>query len=328
MTTRLGRSAGLTGYIDLARGLGVDPYRMAASVGLPSACLTDPDLKVSSESIGRLLEVTARRAGAQDIGLRLAEGRRLSNLGAVALVVREQPTLRAAIETLIHYAWLQNEALSLRLEPAGPVTLLRLEVATERGGGRQGTELTIGVLVRTLRDLLGKTWRPEVVAFRHTAPENLATHRRVLGLTPTFGEDFTGLVLPTADLDKPIPAADPDMARQAQRYVDQIAGARHADPAAVVRDLLAALLPTGGCSIERVAAHMGLTRRTLHRRLARQGVTFTELLSDVRRRAAAAHLATPDRSLTEIAGRLGYSSLSAFSRWRRKSAKPGRAGSL
>ena len=328
MTIRLGRSAGLTGYLDLARGLGVDPYRMAASVGLPPACLTDPDLKVPAESVGRLLEMTARRTGAPDIGLRLAEGRRLSNLGAVALVVREQPTLRAAVETLIHYVWLQNEALSLRLEPAGATTLLRLEVATERGGGRQGTELTIGVLVRTLRDLLGKTWRPEMVAFRHPPPDDLATHRRVLGLTPAFGEDFTGVVLPTADLDKPIPAADPDMARQAQRYLDQIAAERHADPAAVVRDLLAALLPTGGGSVERVAAHMGVTRRTMHRRLARQGVTFTELLNDVRRRAVEAHLAAPDQSLTEIAGRLGYSSLSAFSRWRRKSPKAGRADSL
>src|SRR5580698_7081346 len=71
--TRFGRSAGLTGYIELARAIGVDPYRMASSIGLPANCLTNPDLKIPADAIGRLLEATAQRSGAEDIGLRLAE---------------------------------------------------------------------------------------------------------------------------------------------------------------------------------------------------------------------------------------------------------------
>ena len=102
MPTRFGRSAGLTGYIELARAIGVDPYRMASSIGLPANCLTNPDLKIPADAIGRLLEATAQRSGAEDIGLRLAESRKLSNLGIVGLVVPEQPTLRAAVELLVH----------------------------------------------------------------------------------------------------------------------------------------------------------------------------------------------------------------------------------
>jgi AraC-like DNA-binding protein len=326
---RLGRSAGLTGFLDLARSLGLDPYRLAAAHGLSGACLTDPDLKVPAEAIGRLLEATARRASVEDFGLRLAETRRLSNLGAIGLVAREQPTVRAAIESIVGHSWLQNEALIWRLEDAGDLAILRLALAADRRAGRQATELTIGVTVRMVRGLLGERWWPQAIVFQHAAPKDLATHRRVLGVTPSFNGDFNGIVFERRELAAPIANADPETARQLQRYVDQLAVRRQADPAATARELVLALLPTGGCSVEKVAAMMGIDRRTLHRRLARHGESFTSLLEAARRNIAAAHLATGDRTLTEIADLLGYSSLSAFTRWRRREReKAGNAAKL
>ncbi len=317
MATQFGRSAGLTGYVELARAIGVDPYRMASSVNLPAACLTNPDLKIPADAIGRLLEATARRSGAEDIGLRLAESRKLSNLGIVGLVAREQPTLRAAVEVLVHYIWLQNEAISCRLESDSEIAVVRIALLSNQRISRQASELVVGVLIRTLRALHRSSWRPEAVMFEHAAPRSLATHRRVLGVKPTFNAEFTGVAMLTSELDAPIAAADADMARHVQHYIDELGGKRSGDSASVVRELLTALLPTGNCSIERVAAHMGISRRTLHRQLADQGVTFTQLLNDIRRQVTEAHLSAADRSLTEIAELIGYSSLSAFSRWRR-----------
>ena len=317
-TSPLARGASLTGYVDLARAVGLDPYRMAAAHGIPAICLTDPDQMVASDAVGRLLEASARRSGAVDFGLRLAETRTLSNLGAVGLVVREQPSLGAAIEAIAKYIWTQNQALSLRLEVAGEVALLRTSIGGPRpDASRQANELTVAVLVRTLRRLLGPVWRPETVAFMHAAPENLAAHRRVLGLTPLFGQAFNGLVVPAADLDSPIADADPANARRLERYVELVQGRRRDDAVSIVRELILTLLPTGACGADRVAAHMGIDRRTLHRRLSGAGVTFRALLAETRERLVATHLAAGDRSLTEIADLLGYASLSAFSRWYR-----------
>ncbi len=107
-------------------------------------------------------------------------------------------------------------------------------------------------------------------------------------------------------------------AARALRYFEQEAGLARADPAATVRDLILALLPTGTCTIDRVAAHLGMSRRTLHRRLAAAGgASFTQLLDETRLGLARKYLAAGRYSLTEIAERLGYGSLSAFSRWRR-----------
>lgn len=327
MAELLTRSASLTGFADLARGLGLDPLRLAAEQRLPPACLTDPDLRIPAVSAGRLLESAARLSGAADFGLRLAETRRLSNLGAVAFVIREQPTLRKALDALVSYTWAQNQALTLRLDVHGDIAIVREVMSGPRpNASRQVNELTIGVLVRTIRALTTQSWRPQDVCFGHPAPADLATHRRVLGVTPLFDQEFDGVVLAARDLDIEIAEADPVAARRALRYVESEAAFRGEDREEIVRELILALMPTGACTIERVAAHLGVSRRTLHRQLAARGASFTALLEDARALLAERYLASNQYTLTEIAERLGYGSLSAFSRWRRARAqRPGAA---
>lgn len=329
MADALTRTASLTGFADLARTLGLDPYRLVRDEHLPASVLTDPDLKVSADAVGRLLERAAMASGAPDFGLRLAETRRLSNLGVVGLVVRDQPTLRHALDILVGHSRAQNEAVSLHLDVEGDVAVLRQSiVAPGRRSSRQGRELSLGVLALTLRQLMGPTWRPHGVSFTHAALGDTPAYRRVFGVAPVFLDDFDGLVIDARDLDAAIAGADPTAAERALRYVEWEAGHPDRDLAATVRELLRALLPTGHCGIERVAAHLGASRRTLHRRLAMaNGATFSELLDQTRLELMEQYLATGRHSLTEIAERLGYSSLSAFSRWRRRQASPRPQGS-
>ena len=55
-TVRLIRSAVLSGYVDVAKSVGLEPYGMIARRSLPPACLTDPEVKVSAVAVVRLLE--------------------------------------------------------------------------------------------------------------------------------------------------------------------------------------------------------------------------------------------------------------------------------
>jgi AraC-like DNA-binding protein len=74
-------------------------------------------------------------------------------------------------------------------------------------------------------------------------------------------------------------------------------------------------LPSGLCSADRVAKHLGVDRRTLHRHLAREGETFTSLLDTVRAELATRYIGNRDRPLASVSESLGFSALSAFSRW-------------
>ena len=112
--------------------------------------------------MGRLLELAAERARVDDFGLRLAETRKLSNMGPVALVAREQPTLRRALEVMGQYQWMQSEALSLVIDEVGDVAVISLHLARRRPEtARQATELSVGVLCRNVRALMGENWTPE-----------------------------------------------------------------------------------------------------------------------------------------------------------------------
>ena len=82
-----------------------------------------------------------------------------------------------------------------------------------------------------------------------------------------------------------------------------------------VRELAKALLPSGLCAVERIAKHMHVDYRTIQRRLEREGTSFTEILNGIRTEMSQHYLEPNNRSLSDIAYSLGFSSLSAFSRW-------------
>ena len=313
---RLIRSACLTDYVGVSRSVGLNPYRMLDAAGLPRASLSDPDMMIPAGAVGRLLEASAKAAGIDDFGLRLAEMRGLSNLGPVGLVVREQPTIRKAIEALIRYIRLHNEAVSLRIEETDDLVILSPTLVVARPAPiRQAVELSMGVLCRILRLFLGGAWKPQAVCFTHVPPKSRERHRRVFGTRVEFSQDFNGIVCLARDLEAPIPAADPTMARYVERYLDSIAAKPNATMRDKVRELIWMMLPTEGCSIEQVAARLGVNRRTLHRHLAREGETYSALIDGVRTEMVTHYLEDRGRQLYVVADMLGFSALSVFSRW-------------
>src|SRR5678816_2216928 len=130
----LTRSASLTDYEQVARSVGLDPFRMLRMAKLPAKALDDPNLLISADSVGWLLEESARLSGQEAFGLLLAERRSLASLGMLALAIREESTLRAAVQSLARYMRLHNAGVDLRLDAAGNVVLLRVGLNIQRHG--------------------------------------------------------------------------------------------------------------------------------------------------------------------------------------------------
>jgi AraC-like DNA-binding protein len=139
-------------------------------------------------------------------------------------------------------------------------------------------------------------------------------HHRVLGPAVEFGHEFNGIVCNAADLDAPNPAADPVLARYSQKLLAP-ALARSARFVDRVRQLIVLLLPRGLCRVEVVAQHLGVDRRTVHRKLQDEGTSFSALLEAERRALCSRYVEGTDRPLTEVAALLGYTAPSVFSRW-------------
>jgi len=311
---KLVRSSSLTNYLEVAQSVGLDPDRMLARFGLFRHSLSNPDLKIPEEAVRGLLEASAVEAGIDDFGLRIAEQRVFSNLGPLALLIRDQPTVRKALEAWIQYRKVHTDSIALHIEESHGRAIIRLSRSVETPASkRQAVELVIGVLCRMMRLILGEEWRPRV-CFTHAAPRSRETHRRVFGSLVEFSGDFNGVICNASDLDAPMPAADPNMVRYAQRFVDSIVRADESF-SGKVRELARTMLSSGRCRMERVAEHLGIDRKTVHRRLEAEGTTFTAIVDAVRTDMVEHHIEDRRRPLSDFAEMLGFSDISAFSRW-------------
>lgn len=313
----LTRSASLTDYEHVARSVGLDPFRMLRMARLPATVLDDPNMMISADSVGWLLEESARLSGKESFGLLLAETRSLANLGMLALVLREEPTLRAAMQSCIRYVRLHNAGVQLRLDDAGDVVLLHVGANMQGGHGvwLQTIEMATGIVLRMFRALSGNTFRPTKICFAHERPASLEVHHRVLGTAIEFSQECNAIVCRRRDLDMPIPAADPTLNREVKRWLDmQLVNLRD-EPAQQARQIVRMLLPSGLCSVDQVAQHLGMHRRTLNRHLAAEGESVTTVINAVRAELAEEYLANSKRRLYEVAELLGFSSAADFSRW-------------
>ncbi len=315
--TALMRSASLAHYADLATSVGLVPHDMLAAVGLPRSCFDNTELRIPAASVMRLMELSAERSGQEAFGLRLSVTRRLSSFGIVGMLARDEPTLRQALDTLTRYLYLHNESLATKIHESAGVAVIEQVFLPSVNAGRQSVELSLGALYHTLCLALGPQWQPRSVSFMHPAPAHLGWHRSILGGKFRFSQDYNGIALASSDMDTPLRFADPAMRQQVRQLVHEDLAQGKLSARDEVVQLIMALLPTGRSSSDQVALHLGVDRRTVHRRLAAQGTTFTRVLDQVRLEQAQRLMGYGDRKLSDIAPLLGFSSLSAFSRWRR-----------
>ncbi|MGY1738185.1 AraC family transcriptional regulator [Geodermatophilus sp. SYSU D00684] len=313
---RLVRYAALTGYPEVARSVGLDPARLMAAEGLDLGALAEQDRWVPAAPVARLLERSAAASGCEDLGVRMAGYRRLSALGPLSVVLREEPDLRSALDLLIRYEHAYNGVLDLRLLEADG--LATVQVWLNFGAPvpvRQFLDGTTAVLVGVVRSLVRVDWQPLSVVFAHGPPADPTLFHQVFGPGLRFDEPFTGVVFPARDLELPTVTADPGMRTYARRLLETVPAPRPTSPTEQVRSMVEVLLPTGRCSLVHVSRSLNIPPRTLRRHLAEEGETFSTIVHATRIRWAERYLANDAYSLTRIAHLLGFAAPSAFSVW-------------
>jgi AraC-like DNA-binding protein len=308
------RAAALTGFSSLARSYGLDPVGLLKAAGLSSDAERDPDRRLSSSALIRLLERAADEAGAEDFGLRLAELRGFSNLGPVTLMARDEPDIRSALSVFTSYLPLHNEALSIDLTEERGLAMLACTVAGE-GARVQATDLAVAMLHRILRKLLGTQWHAQEIYLERPRPVRTSPFERAYGTRVHFAEGFSGIVFDQADLDRPNLLAEAALRPYTAQLRAGLQGLADLPLTERVSHLLRTMLAGRRCTAPMVAERLGLSRRTMERRLAEEGATFHSLLDQVRGQLAQGQLTGSQRNSTEIAGLLGFASAAAFTAW-------------
>ena len=208
------------------------------------------------------------------------------------------------------------------MELSAGAVRLEFDFAHTRLDLRQAIEFGMVNLVKTFRFLAGVHLRPAEVTFTHLRKHELAKFEGFFGCPVRFGARQNSVVFSRRQLVLPIGTADPRLLHILTRYGDEILAGRaekFPDLRHQVEKLILKRLSRGDAETRMVAHDLGMSERTLARRLSELGMTFAQILDELRHVLALNYLRDHRLALSEVAFLLGYSELSgfhhAFRRW-------------
>jgi AraC-like DNA-binding protein len=225
-------------------------------------------------------------------------------------------TLRESVLHQIGMVRLLRDAHTIVMDgpPQRPTVRFEFSLADEPRSLKQ-FHMAAGVLLsrRILND-------PESTVlearFAHAEPSDLSAFNTFFHAPLRFGAESYALVVDGAVMDRLLPNANPLMLVAFERRVQRALEALPAidDFVEMVRERIEAELPDGNTNAASVAEKMGVSQRTLHRRLQAEGATYQDLLDKVRCRLSQRHLASRKHTINEVAQLVGFAQPSAFHR--------------
>ncbi|MBB6411301.1 AraC family transcriptional regulator [Mesorhizobium sangaii] len=310
----------------------IDPARLLARAGLSAAALDRRD-RISVVSQIEFLELAAHEVGDDFFGFSLAEKVDLRELSLLYYVAASSNQLGDALRRLERYICVGNEGLVARIH-TGTVCRVGLSyTGVPRHLDRHQMEFFTLVVLRLCRLLVGRMLVPIAVSFVHHRSDHLPRIRKLLSCEVEFDAHADGLSFDAASMDLPMVGADPFLHELMLKSCEEAMALRAANVSpfrTVVENAIAPLLPHAEAQAKAVAEQLGLSERTFARRLAAAGLSFREILDELRRDLALRYLEEPKLQISQIAWLLGFRQQSAFThacrRWTGKSPSEQRRG--
>lgn len=310
------RAAVLEGYSKATLAVGLDPIALLKQSDIDPYCLRYPDFKIPTASIIQLLELTASQANVADFGLRMAECRSGSALGLAELVLAQQPTLGAVIHKLLDIAWVQVDGLLLAVESVAGFVVFTADLeASLPGPAHQTIQLAMASMIKILERVAHTKIQCAAISFQCCEPGPSVRYVKIFGKNPAYGAEQNALTIRETDLALTLRPSDPVLEARLLNLLLDTTGVREPTIVDRTRHIIQILLPTGQCRITRVAAMLSVDRRTLNRWLSNHGVSFSELVQEVRMEVIRSSLRREVKIRGSMSDMLGFAHRSSFSRW-------------
>ena len=313
--------------VDALGEAGCDWRTLCARSGIDPAVFENPNGQVSGRALLRLWEVASEELHDEGLGLHLGERARPRFANVVFYLLMSSATLREGLERVARYQQVLVRGWKFALVAEGTSVLLRFG-ATQRDSRtlRELTEYLTVLGLEYCRCVVDLDFHPHEVRFTHDGPPDVSEHERVFGCPVKFGAPATGLLIPGEVMDRPSAYAHPELACEHEEFARRFLVEIEAPGLiAQLRQLLVSCLESGGLDLPAAAHALGMSPRTLQRRLADERTTFAQLLAGLRREIAEHELRTTGASVDEIAYITGYSEAStferAFKRWTHKTPR-------
>jgi AraC-like DNA-binding protein len=313
----------------------VNAEPLLKQAGLTLQHIKTLDARIGARNQIRFLEVVARELPDEFLGFRLAQHFDLRELGLLYYVQASSETLGDALRRVARYGTIHNEGVNITYRQSKGICMTCKYVGVARTTDRHQMEFFIATLVRLCRQLTGRQLWPSRIKLVHRRAEVPLEFRTFFGCDIVFGSDIDEIMYPDGCARLPVVEADPYLNSLLIKYCDEALSNRRLKSGAwrlSVENAIAPLLPHGQARIAEISQRLGVSPRTLERRLACEGITFSKVLDDLRFDLARRYLQERELPISEVAWLLGYRETSAFNhafkRWSGKTPKQAHSESV
>jgi AraC-like DNA-binding protein len=265
------------------------------------------------------------------LGFHLARDMDLREGGLLYYVLNSSDLLGDALRRAERYCTIINEGVVLRMRKGQELALAIEYLGVERLSDRHQIEAWVTALVRVCRQLTNRHLLPSCVSFVHRREGGHHEMDAFMGCNVVFGADVDKVVFLGTAQQMPVLGADQYLNSLLVKHCEEARSHRAASSTfrIGVENAIAPLLPHGNASAPEIASRLGVGPRTLARRLAAEGLTFSTVLDRLRANLARRYLQDEAIPISRIAWLLGYAEVSAFNhaykRWTGSTPRDARA---
>jgi AraC-like DNA-binding protein len=321
-----------------ARGVkvGLDIEPLLEKSGLSVRQAKNSHFRIAVKNQIKFLNLVADAIPDEFLGVRLAECVDLRELGLLYYVLASSSTLGDALQRFSRYSAIHNEGVQITYrESKNKVSMIFNHVGVARLNDRHQIEFFVVTLLRLCRQLTGRHLSPIAIKFIHRRRQLPTKLKSLFGCNVAFGSDLDDVTYSQPLKNTAVVNGDPYLNTLLVKYCEQALSDRRVKSHTWqlnVENAIAPLLPHGQADVAEVSQRLGVTRRTLARRLASEGHTFGEVLDGLRLDLAKRYLQEHDLPISEVAWLLGYQETSAFyhafKRWTGKTPTQVRAAGV
>ncbi len=301
--------------------LGVDPNEIARHCGWNRLGVDDPERRVALMHVHDFWEAAVAHSRRREITLLVAQQFAPADYGLLAFVAMSCANVGEGLRQVARYLPLYTDEPAIEISDDGSVRLCYRGAAPTRPGAHCSAETALAQVLHGMRAAAQAPLAPSFVRFAHPGPEDTSAYASFFGAPVRFGETVTEMTFARELLAMPLPKADAQLGAFLRRLADD-ALARYRPPGAEsndslltrLREMMAEELRKGVPEAESLARRLGMSTRTLRRKLIQEGATFRQILDDVRASLARSYVASGRLPLCEVAFLLGFSESSAFHR--------------
>jgi AraC-like DNA-binding protein len=316
--------------------MGKDPTVILSKVGLTREEARDPAIRLEVRTQIKLLELAAEEAQDEWLGFHLACSFDLREIGLVYYVIASSDLLADALRNAERYSQINNEGVRLRFSLQDGTAAIALDyVNVDRHADRHQIEFWLVTLVRICRQVTNGRLVPSRLKTKHFRARTPAEFKAFFGVDIEFGANADEICFPRPIALLSVVGRDEYLNELLRRYAEDALARKPRKRLAVrskVEDILPELLPHGGATVSEVARRLGMSSRTLSRKLAHEGTSFAEILEQLRAALAKRYIGDETLPVSEIAWLLGYREVSslthAFERWTGMTPRRFRSGQL